>query len=141
MLVVDSAYPSQVAAGVEMIVTGQDHLDVLRQVKQGLSAAPHVRPVAVLANEFRWLTDDICPNAEVLVATILETLKGVKTEWETHTEILDTVSTAGERYSLLVFKTKSQTAYTSVFFRLECGYWSQSREAALQERLMEDPKV
>jgi len=127
VLVVDSAYPSQVAAGVEMIVTGQDHLDVLRQVKQGLSAAPHVRPVAVLANEFRWLTDDICPNAEVLVATILETLKGVKIEWETHEDILDTV--------------KSQTAYTSVFFRLECGYWSESREAALQEKLAEDPKV
>ena len=38
---------------------------------------------------------------------------------------------------MVVFNTTGLIPYSSVFFTLDCGYWSAKAEAALREKMLE----
>ena len=50
-------------------------------------------------------------------------------------EIIAKLDEAGKTFHVLVLKTRMTIPYTSVFVRLDCGYWTEEQEKKLREKM------
>ena len=133
--VVDSAYPLQTSGGIETIETNADQLEVVKAVLDELGKAKHVRPVVFTDAELK-----VVPESDAAgVTAYREALKNLlgKTEAQSlpHEEIISKLDEAGKTFHILVLKTRLTIPYTSVFVRLECGYWSADAEKRLRDAM------
>ena len=126
----DSAFPELIAPGVKTVI-GSD----LGQVIEAIRLAPHVRADAFLDSELDFLTDDLCPGVEDFKRLLDRKLEGVNRVSLPHDEIIAMVDESAKTFRVLIVKTPSLMPYTSLFLRLECGYWSADSEAALRARI------
>jgi RbsD / FucU transport protein family len=130
--VVDSAYPLQTSAGIETVETNDDQLEVVKTVLGQIAKSEHVRPVVFTDAELK-----VVPESDAKGVTAyrdaLATLLG-KTEAQSlpHEEIISKLDEAGKTFHILVLKTRMTIPYTSVFVRLECGYWTADAEKRLR---------
>jgi len=133
--VVDSAYPLQTSAGIETVETNSDQLSVVTTVLDQISKARHVRPVIFTDAELA-----LVPESDAAGVTAyreaLRTLLGARNAQSLpHEEIIAKLDEAGKTFHILVLKTNLTIPYTSVFIRLDCGYWSAEQEKRLRERM------
>lgn len=137
--IVDSAYPSQTSAGVETVVTGADQLAVVREVLAAVAQAPHVKPVAVIDAELAAVSETDAPGITAYRAELERVLAGAVVERTPHETIIRDLDKAGSLVHVLILKTNLTLPYTSVFLRLECGYWTPEAEARLRAALAAAP--
>lgn len=130
--VVDSAYPSQSRAGVEMVVTGQDHLTVLNTVLKEIAAHPHVRARALTDAELPYVAEADAPGIAACRADLARALEGTPTRSMPHAEVIESIDQASQTFNVLLLKTDLKLPYTSVFIWLDCGYWSDEAESRLR---------
>ena len=116
--VVDAAYPEMVAPGVTTI-TGGD----LESVVKALDAARHVRVEAFLDTELDYLSEEDCAGVDAFRVRTARLLAGHAVVKRPHEELIEAVAKAAANFRVLIVKTDRRIPYTSVFFRLECGYW------------------
>lgn len=138
--VVDSAYPLQVSTGIETIETDSDHLDVVRQVLHEIGGSKHVRPVVFTDAELKAVPESDAPGVTYYRDTLTHFLEdfnggGLELHSLPHEEIIGKLDEAGKTFHVLVLKTRMTIPYTSVFVRLDCGYWTEEQEKALRERM------
>jgi len=133
--VVDSAYPLQTSAGIETIETNTDQLDVVQAVLDQLSKANHVRPVIFTDAELKLVPETDAPGVTAYRAALNNLLKKTESQSLPHEEIISKLDDAGKTFHVLVLKTKMTIPYTSVFLRLDCGYWSAEQEKRLREKI------
>ena len=135
IIVADAAYPEQSAPGVNVAVANSPIDEVLRHVLTAIQESGHVAPNVLLDRELDFLSDDLCPGVTALRQSIrFETSQLPRTE-AAHESILEMLNMEGANYSIFVIKTNTMIPYTSVFLRLECGYWDGDRERLLRELL------
>ncbi len=137
--IVDSAYPAQTSAGVETVVTGADQLAVVREVLAAVAKEPHVKPVAVIDAELSAVAEADAPGITAYRAELERVLAGAVVERTPHETIIRDLDRAGSLVHVLVLKTNLTLPYTSVFLRLECGYWTPEAEARLRAALAAAP--
>ncbi len=135
VLVVDKAYPSQSAPGIVTIDTRASLPAVLERVKDALAAAPHVRPVYYLDRELDFIDDTLAPGAEAFRRETARILEGAPTQTLLHDSVFAKLDQASKLFTVVVLKTESTLAYSSVFIELDCAYWSADREKALRTRM------
>ncbi len=135
VLVADAAYPEQCAPGIETVVTDEGLVETLRAVLQLVETSPHVRAVALLDLELNVLEETDLPGVEQIRDEIMSSLAFLNVEVQLHEEILNQMAAAATTYKVFVIKTPCTIPYTSVFLRLECGYWTSDQEARLREQL------
>lgn len=135
ILVVDSAYPQQVAAGIEMVDTGAPQTEVLHYVLNAVSRAPHVRPDVFLDAELPFVPDQDAPGASAYRQDLSSILQGLPVQSLLHEKLLSTVNEAGQTFHVLILKTNMTVPYSSVFIRLNCRYWSDDAESRLRRRM------
>jgi len=135
IVVADSAYPSQTAQGIETIVTGEDHLKVLRQVMAELAKQRHVRPAVYVDKELAFVPENHARGIENFRQRLYELLEERAARTLPHEEIIARLDKAGSTFHVLVLKTNLTLPYTSVFFELDCGYWSPEGEKALRDAM------
>ena len=138
--VVDSAYPLQISPGIETIETDSDQLDVVRRVLREVAETKHVRPVVFTDAELRAVPEDDAPGVTYYRDSLnhfLEQFNGGTLEVQSapHEEIISRLDEAGKTFHVLVLKTRMTIPYTSVFLRLDCGYWTDEQEKRLRERM------
>jgi hypothetical protein len=133
--IVDAAYPSQTSPGVKTLVTGADQLEVVREVLSALQKAPHVKPVAVIDAELSAVAEADAPGIGAYRLDLERMLADVSVERTPHETIIRDLDRAGALVHVLVLKTNLTLPYTSVFLRLECGYWTAEKEASLRATL------
>jgi len=133
--VVDSAYPLQTSAGIETIETDDDQLDVVRAVLDELGTAKHVRPVIFTDTELKLVPETDAPGVSAYREALGNLLKTGGATSLPHEQIISKLDEAGKTFHILVLKTKMTIPYTSVFLRLDCGYWSEEQEKRLRERM------
>lgn len=133
--VVDSAYPLQTSAGIETIETDADHLDVVRAVLDEFAKSRHVRPLIFTDAELKFVPEADAPGVTTYREALGKTLKGMQPESLPHEEIISKLDEAGKTFHILVLKTRLTIPYTSVFIRLDCGYWSADAEKRLREKM------
>jgi hypothetical protein len=135
IVVADSAYPLQNADGIETITTEIDHLEAVSLVIAELAKTKHVKPKILTDRELPHVAEKhatgITPFREKL-AKILEKQPATSLP---HEAIIGKLDDAGKTFRVLLIKTPLTLPYTSVFFELECGYWTAEAEAALRKSM------
>ena len=138
VLVVDKAYPMQNSAGIRMFDSGAPLPDVLETVSSMIGRLEHIRPSVYVDRELDFLDESYCPGAAAAREGIYSTLdRNCKSPVNSmlHEDILVKLNEVGDSYNVMVIKTESLIPYTSVFFQLECGYWSDEQESILRSKL------
>lgn len=138
--VVDSAYPLQTSTGIETIETDGDQLNVVRVVLHRIARTAHLRPVVFTDAELKAVPESDAPGVTVYreeLTHFLDQFDDVKPEVQSlpHEEIISRLDEAGQKFHVLVLKTRMTIPYTSVFIRLDCGYWTDEQEKRLKERM------
>ena len=134
IVIADAAYPKQSSPGIETIYTGAGQVEVLETVLKAVSDAPHVFPVALLDKELASVPEQHALGVESYRRRLDETLKGQKVAVIVlpHEDIIDKLGDASSKFKVMLLKTDMTIPYTSVFLRLECGYWNAEKEKALR---------
>ena len=132
ILVVDSAYPEQVGAGIETVETNGDQLDVVRTVLTTMKSSIHVRPVIFLDAELPFVPDQKAPGISAYRTQLISVLHDYEVQSRLHQSLIDEVAKDAAQYHVLVLKTQLAVPYTSVFIHLDCKYWSAESERDLR---------
>ncbi|MFI3277823.1 MAG: hypothetical protein SNH13_00255 [Rikenellaceae bacterium] len=134
VLVVDKAYPLQSASGIKYINSGQPLDLVLTEVLRQIDLASHVKPVIYTDKELTQLANIGDKEAE-MVDTLNKIFNGREVQSLLHDLVFEKLDAASKLFNVVVIKTESTVAYSSVFFELDCGYWNAEKEQKLRELL------
>ena len=133
--VVDSAYPLQTSAGIETVETNADQLDVVRAVLDQVGKAKHVRPVIFTDAELKLVPESDAKGVTAYREALTSLLGKTDAQSLPHEQIISKLDEAGRTFHILVLKTTLTIPYTSVFIRLDCGYWTDEDEKKLREKM------
>lgn len=134
ILVVDKAYPLQSATGMTYINSGEPLENALSYVLSSIDSASHIKPIIYTDKELEYLTH--FGEKEAQVAFLLDSLLRVRdTKSILHDDIFTKIDSASKLFSIVVIKTESTVAYSSVFIELDCGYWTSDKEQQLRNLL------
>ncbi len=134
IVVADAAYPAQSRPGIETIVSGGDQIPVLRKVLDAIVAAKHIRANVYIDRELAFVAEEDAPGVADYRRELDAALHGAKVFALPHEQIIHKLDQAAQLVHILIVKTEMTIPYTSVFFELDCGYWS----AEAEERLRRD---
>jgi hypothetical protein len=132
IVVADSAYPWPASAGIDTVATGSEHVEVLRGVLEAVARSRHVRPILHTDAELPFVAEAHAPGVTAYRAALAAALGGKATRSLPHDEMIALLDEAGRKFRVLLLKTTLTLPYTSVFVRLDCGYWSTEAEKALR---------
>lgn len=132
IVVADSAYPAQSRPGIETIVAGGDHVEAVRKVLEQIGASAHVRANVYVDREMDYVAESDAPGIGACRQRLLALLKGASIRQLPHEEIIARLDSSAQMFQILIVKTDLTLPYTSVFFELDCGYWSAEAEARLR---------
>ena len=130
--VVDSAYPLQTSGGIETVETNDDQLEVVKMVLAQIAKSEHVRPVVFTDAELKLVPESDAKGMTAYREALATILAKIEAQSLPHEEIISKLDDAGKTFHILVLKTRMTIPYTSVFIRLECGYWSADAEKRLR---------
>lgn len=133
ILVVDAAYPLQSKPAIKTLVTGADQLEVVKEVLATVEKAPHVYPEIYLDKELDFVPEREAAGIEAYRENLYGILQGKNTTKVLHEELIGEIDETAELFNVLVLKTNLTIPYTSVFIRLDCGYWGTEQEKKLRE--------
>jgi hypothetical protein len=133
--VVDSAYPLQTSGGIETVETNDDQLEVVKTVLDQIAKSEHVRPVIFTDAELKVVPESDAKGVTAYRDALATVLGKNEAQSLPHEEIIAKLDEAGKTFHILVLKTRMTIPYTSVFIRLECGYWSADAEKRLREAM------
>jgi hypothetical protein len=132
IVVADSAYPLQTSPGIETITVDADQLQVVSEVISDLSKAKHVKPIVYTDSELGFVPEANAHGVTAYRNALDKLLATQETHKLLHEQIIAKLDEAGKTFKVLIIKTPLTIPYTSVFFQLDCGYWSEQDEAHLR---------
>ncbi len=135
IVVADSAYPLQNAAGIETITTETDHLETVSLVLAELAKTKHVKPIIHTDKELSHVAEKHAPGITPFRENLTKLLAKQTVRTLPHETIIGNLDEAGKTFRILLIKTPLTLPYTSVFFQLECGYWTAEAEEALRKSM------
>ena len=135
IVIADAAYPKQSAGGIETIVTGADHLEVLDTVLRRLESSRHVKAKILVDAELESVSEEDAPGVSVYREALNELVEGKEVERMVHEEIIARLDEGAKMFDILLLKTNLTIPYTSVFLELDCGYWNAEKEERLREAI------
>jgi len=135
ILVVDAAYPYQGKQAIKTIATGESQLYVLKEVLNAIGNAEHVSAEIFLDKEIDFVSEEEAPGINNYTEELQKLLSGEKINKILHEEMIEKVDDAANTFQILVLKTEMTIPYTSVFLRLDCGYWNTEQEQNLRNKM------
>lgn len=135
ILVVDQAYPWQSAQGLMVIDTKEPIEQVLPEVLSAVDSAKHIKPIIYTDLELNYLDEAICPGVTPVREALTAALKEYPVNTIPHEQVFPRIDEASKLFQIIVLKTTSHIAYSSVFIELDCGYWNDTSEKALRARM------
>ena len=132
IVVADSAYPAQAREGVQTIVSNADQMEVLRFLTDRLSTATHVRPIILIDRELKYVPESDAPGITAYRNQVNALFNNRELQSLPHEEIISKLDKTGQTFRVLIIKTNLTLPYTSVFFELDCAYWSAEAEARMR---------
>lgn len=133
--VVDSAYPLQTSSGIETVETDSDQLEVVKTVLEQIGRTKHVRPVIFTDAELKLVPESDAAGVTAYRQALGSLIGKTGEQSLPHDQIISRLDEAGKTFHVLVLKTKMTIPYTSVFVRLDCGYWTNDAEKRLREAM------
>jgi D-ribose pyranose/furanose isomerase RbsD len=140
IVVADSAYPIQTSPGIETITVDADQLAVVEEVLSDLSKAKHVRPIVYTDSELNYVPEGSAQGVTAYREALAPLLASQDTHKLLHEQIIQKLDEAGKTFKVLIIKTPLTIPYTSVFFQLDCGYWSSKDESQMRAAMKSSAK-
>lgn len=135
IVVADSAYPAQSKPGIETIVSGGGQLEVVRKVLEAIAASKHIRANIYLDQELEFVADSDAPGAARYRDQLEDLLKSATKIRMLHEQIIAKLDQIAQAFRVLIIKTDLTIPYTSVFFELDCAYWSADAEQRMRKAM------
>lgn len=135
IVVADSAYPLQTSDGIETLYVGGDQLEVVESALNTLAGEKHVRPMIYLDSELDAVPENDAPGMTQYRTGLARALAGRETIKIPHANLIQLMKSDSDSYRVLIIKTSLTLPYSSVFIRLDCGYWSAEAEKRLRAAL------
>ena len=132
IVVADAAYPAQSKSGVETIMADEEQTVVLESMRMMLSASKHVTATVYIDKELTFVREDDAPGISTYRDQLQNILSGYHVSAMPHETIIWKLDQAAEQFRVLLIKSNMRIPYTSVFFNLECGYWTADGEKRLR---------
>lgn len=138
IVIVDSAYPLESAAGAETIETGQGQLVVLDFVLEAIKNSRHVRPLVHTDAELQYVPENEAPGIGQYRRELRDRLTAIPVDSILHQKLIDQVNELSHTFHVLILKSTMTLPYTPVFLQLDCKYWSAESEDRLRKRMAGD---
>lgn len=135
IVVADAAYPLQTRAGIETVCSGESHAKVLKQIVRQLSKCGHVRPRVYIDAELDHVAETDAPGVSDFREAARSILAGAAPQSVLHETLISRLDEAAKLFAILIVKTTATIPYTTVFFELDCGYWSDEAESRMRADL------
>jgi len=135
IVVVDSAFPAQSHPGIETLVAGGDQIEVVLKVLDAITAHKHIRVNVYADKEMNFVAEHDAPGIKDYRKQLDGAIKGAHIDYMLHEKIIAKLNEAAQLFNILVIKTDLTIPYTSVFFELDCGYWTPEGERRMREAL------
>lgn len=132
IIVADMAYPKQSKEGITTIYTGENQIETVKKVLGRINAAPHIQANVYLDKELDFVNEQYAKGISTYREE-LEPIIGKEVQKILHEELIGKLDKAAEMFNVLILKTEMVLPYASVFFELECGYWSSEAENDIRE--------
>lgn len=133
IVVADAAYPAQSRPGIETIVADADQIHVVRTVLDAIAASKHIRASVYTDRELGFVEENDAPGIVEYQHRLESLLGGLFARQLPHEQIIARLDQAAQLFRILIIKTSMTIPYTSVFFELDCGYWSAGAEERLRK--------
>jgi hypothetical protein len=134
-VVADSAYPAQSSPGIETLVAPASQIEVVQAVAEAISDSSHVKALVHLDRELAFVQESDAPGVHAYRRQIVRILSGVQIDQIPHEEIIARLDQSARVFRILIIKTPMAIPYTSVFFELDCRYWSAEAEQRLRHAM------
>ena len=127
-------YPAQSRPGIETIVADEEQTTVVDRALAILHAhaSKHIQSKIYTDEELRFVSEEDAPGVTSYREKLRCLVEGYSVRSCPHEEIILKLDRAGERFRVLVVKTKMRIPYTSMFLELKCGYWNTQAEKRLR---------
>jgi L-fucose mutarotase/ribose pyranase (RbsD/FucU family) len=135
IVVADSAYPAQSNPGIETIVATGRQIEVVQAVADAIAASTHVKALIHLDQELAHVFEADAPGVDEYRHRLEATLHGAQVSHTPHDEIIARLDQSARVFRILIIKTPMTIPYTSVFFELDCRYWSADAERRLRQAM------
>src|ERR1700678_1401150 len=132
IVVADSAYPAQSRPGIETIVSSAGLLDVAGGVLAAIAGSKHVRAIVHLDQELQYVAETDAPGISRYRKQLAEMFKSAQTTTLPHEQIIAKLDQSAQTFRVLIIKTEMTVPYTSIFFELDCAYWTADAERRLR---------
>lgn len=135
IVVADGAYPKQSNPAIKTITVDASQLEVVKFVQESIARTTHVQATIFVDKEMAFVPEKDAKGIEKYRTDLNKILNSKNLSTKFHEEIIADLDKSGELFDVLIIKTKLAIPYTSVFFRLECGYWNAEAEQNLRTNL------
>lgn len=134
IIVVDKAFPTQ-TSNMQVINTNDSLLSVIKYTLGEINASTHVSPIIYEDKELSFLTENEVPGIDTYKASLAELLAGRSAAAILHDSVFTKMDAASRLFKVLVLKTNATIPYSSVYFQLDCKYWSPEKEKQLRDSM------
>ncbi|MGA2206140.1 MAG: RbsD/FucU domain-containing protein [Terracidiphilus sp.] len=135
IVVADSAYPAQSRPGIETVVSGAGQIEVARKVLDAITASKHVRANIYLDQELEFVEEQAAPGVSGYRTQLADLLKTANATTMPHEQIIAKLDQTAQVFRVLIVKTELTIPYTSIFFELDCGYWSAEARQRVRQAM------
>ena len=132
ILVVDAAYPYQSKSAIKTIATGVTQIEVVKEVLNAVENASHVDAEIFLDKEIDFVPANEYPEIKQYKKQLNKLIDGKNVEKILHEEMIEKIDESAKTFHILVLKSDMVIPYTSVFIRLDCGYWNGEQEKKIR---------
>ncbi len=134
IVVADAAYPMQSNEGIQTIISDKNHIETLQYVAQLISKQSHIRPIVYLDQEIDYLDEENVAGINQYKKALSQVV-GNNYNKLMHEEIISMLDDTSSLFNVIVIKTDFTIPYTTVFFQLDCKYWSPAAENNLRNKI------
>lgn len=135
IVVADAAYPAQSRPGIETLLASSDQISTCRTVYRAIQACSHIRANVYTDLELEFIAEGDAPGIGAYRRQLDELLAGTSRKQVAHDQIIARLDQAAQVFHVLMIKSNTTIPYTSVFFELDCGYWSAEAESRLRHAI------
>jgi len=114
------------------MATEADHLQVLKATIDAIDNSRHVRANIYLDAELKLVAEQDGSGVTRYRQKLARLLGNRETEVLMHDQIIAKLDESAKLFRILILKSTLAIPYTSVFFELDCGYWSRESEERLR---------
>jgi hypothetical protein len=138
ILVVDKAFPALTDNGtaIQVINTNSDIPTVIRYLNNAIQRTPHIKAKVFMDKELAYIPSKNDSDLINYQQIINDVYKNDSIATLLHDSVFSMITQNAKQFQVLVLKTNTCIAYSSVFIRLDCKYWDDNREKTLRAALL-----